>query len=79
MKTLTDDCFVHDKDRLKHSDALALLRERVSTIVGNEIVELAEASGRILAEGVSAPRDIPAFDNSAVDGFAFAQPQQNTS
>ncbi|MEJ5233606.1 MAG: hypothetical protein WHV64_15480, partial [Geminicoccaceae bacterium] len=37
-----------------------------------EIVPLAEARGRILAEPITNPRDVPAFDNVAVDGWAFA-------
>jgi molybdopterin molybdotransferase len=33
-------------------------------------VSLAEAIGRTAAENVSAPFDVPSFDNSAMDGFA---------
>ena len=32
---------------------------------------LIEASGRSLASPLLAPRDVPAFDNAAVDGYAF--------
>lgn len=35
-----------------------------------EIVPLAEALGRVLAEHAIAPRDIPSRDNSAMDGYA---------
>jgi molybdopterin molybdotransferase len=35
-----------------------------------ESIALSEAAGRILAERVSAPIDLPAFDNSAMDGYA---------
>ncbi len=38
--------------------------------LGREIVVLAEALGRILAEDVRAEVDVPAFDRSNVDGFA---------
>jgi len=69
---LADDCFVHDKDRLKHSEALEILRARMEVIADLETLPLEEANGRILAEDVIAPRNIPAFDNSAVDGYAFA-------
>lgn len=34
-------------------------------------VPLAEAAGRILAEDVFSPRDIPEFDRSAMDGYAY--------
>ncbi|HYI91474.1 MAG TPA: molybdopterin biosynthesis protein, partial [Beijerinckiaceae bacterium] len=38
--------------------------------VGTERAELAEALGRVLAEDVASPGDVPPFDRSAVDGFA---------
>jgi molybdopterin molybdotransferase len=69
---LIDDCFVLDKDRLPHREALAILESRVSPVVGAEEVPLAEAAGRFLAEAIVAPRPIPAHDNAAVDGYAFA-------
>ncbi len=37
-----------------------------------ETVPLAAARGRVLAEPLVSPRDVPAFDNVAVDGWAFA-------
>ncbi len=69
-----DDCFVHDKHRLRHVDALALLRDRLSPVVGVERVALADLRGRILAESITAPRDVPLHTNAAVDGYAFAHP-----
>lgn len=71
-RKLLDDCFLHDDDRLSHAAALTLLRERVAPVVDTEAVPVDEAAGRILAEAVIAPRDIPAHTNSAVDGYAFA-------
>lgn len=38
--------------------------------LGRERVSLTEACGRVLAEDVRAPWDLPAWDNSAMDGFA---------
>jgi molybdopterin molybdotransferase len=67
-----DDCFVLDKDRLPHDEAIAILKSRVRPVVGIEPVKLAGAAGRFLAEDVVAPRAIPAHDNAAVDGYAFA-------
>lgn len=69
---LLDDCFLHDKERLKHAEALAILRERIKPVVQAEEVALEEASGRILAQSVIAPRNVPLNDNAAVDGYAFA-------
>jgi len=38
--------------------------------LGTEQVPLLQASGRVLAESVSATRDVPPFHNSAMDGYA---------
>jgi len=71
-RKLIDDCFLHDKDRLKHADALAILRSRVSVIAGTETASLAEGVGRVLAAPVHAPHPVPMHTNAAVDGYAFA-------
>src|SRR5262245_28286341 len=68
---LLDDCFAHDKKRLRHDAALAILKERVRPVVGVERVPLAQAAGRILAAAAVAPRPVPAHTNAAVDGFSF--------
>src|SRR5262245_31445221 len=71
-KKLIDDCFVSDKPRLRHSEALAILKERIAPVVAGEQVGLADAGGRILAQSIVAVRPVPAHTNSAVDGFSFA-------
>jgi putative molybdopterin biosynthesis protein len=38
--------------------------------IGEEIVPLADARGRVLAHDVLAPVDVPGFDRASVDGFA---------
>jgi molybdopterin molybdotransferase len=72
QRRLLDDCFLHDKDRLNHDDALALLAERLVPIAGVEDVDLADAHRRVAARAVVSPRNVPAFDNAAVDGYALA-------
>jgi molybdopterin molybdotransferase len=71
IRRLLDDCFLHDKDRLKHAEALKLLDERLIPVAKTEMVPLAGAYGRVLAEDVVALRPIPSFINAAVDGYAF--------
>jgi molybdopterin molybdotransferase len=71
QRRLLDDCFLHDKDRLSHTEALDLLQQRIAPIAAPETVELSSAHGRILANDVVATRNIPAFDNAAVDGYAL--------
>ncbi len=71
-KPLLDDCFAHDPKRMPASEALDLLRARVSTVVDREMVPLDDAHGRFLAEDLTSERNVPAFDNVAIDGYAFA-------
>ena len=69
-RRLANDCFACLHELMSHEKAMRLLRERVAPVVDSEEVPLAEALGRVLAEDVIAPRDIPAFANAAMDGFA---------
>ena len=70
MAQLSDDCFAAGGVLMRTDAALALLAERVVPVTGVETVPLTAAAGRILAESVVAPRDVPPHDNSAVDGYA---------
>jgi len=70
MAQLSDDCFAHGGKLMRADEALALLGRSVVRITGSEAVPLEAALGRILAEDVVAPLDVPAHDNSAVDGYA---------
>ena len=69
-RRLLDDCFLHDKDRLRHDEVLALLEERLAPVAAVQQVPLDEAHRLVLAEDVTAPRSIPAHTNAAVDGYA---------
>jgi molybdopterin molybdotransferase len=44
---------------------------QAATPLGIEWVSLPEAVGRVLAEPVIAPHDLPPFDNAAMDGYAI--------
>ena len=70
MAQLSDDCFAFDGPLLPLNDALTLLAERVSCVAATEAVALEKAVGRVLAEDVTAARDVPPYRNSAVDGYA---------
>jgi molybdopterin molybdotransferase len=53
-------------------EALTLLRSIVAPIDGPaEIVALADAAGRVVAETIIAPMDVPPFFASAMDGYAI--------
>jgi molybdopterin molybdotransferase len=54
---------------LSIAEARELVRAAVSPL-GDEVVPVADALDRVLAEDVSAVSDVPGFANSAMDGFA---------
>lgn len=53
------------------ADARERIRASLRPIEGQQTVALADALGRVLAADVISPIDVPAHDNSAMDGFAF--------
>lgn len=70
MAQLSDDCFAFGGDLLPVEDMERIIRERVTPVAETETIAVAQARGRVLAKDVTAPIDLPTFDNSAVDGFA---------
>ncbi len=71
MNPLLDDCFAYGGELIKATDAMAELAKRLHCIVGIESVPLSRAHGRFLAEAVTSVRDVPAFNNAAMDGYAL--------
>jgi molybdopterin molybdotransferase len=72
MAQLSSDTFAFGGGLMAVETALALVAERVPPIADIETVPLIEADGRVLAEAIRAPINLPVFDNSAVDGYAVA-------
>lgn len=70
MAQLSDDCFAFGGELLTVDAALRIIATGVSCVDGVERVGLHAADGRILAEDLVAPIDLPPFDNAAVDGYA---------
>jgi molybdopterin molybdotransferase len=70
MAQLSDDCFAFAGSLMRIEEAAGLIKARVAMVAEPEHVPLVQADGRILAERLLAPIDVPAFDNSAVDGYA---------
>jgi len=52
------------------NEAIATLIDGSGRLVGCETIDLFDAHGRILAEDIIAPIDVPPTDNSAMDGYA---------
>ena len=63
----TDD---YDPNSMPVDQARALIRRFLTPIRGVERCAVRAALGRILAEDVISPLDVPAHDNSAMDGYA---------
>ena len=70
MAQLSDDCFAFGGRLMRTDEALALLDETLACVTEAEPVPLTAALGRILAEDVVSPHDVPPYDNAAVDGYA---------
>jgi molybdopterin molybdotransferase len=61
----------YDPESLRVDAARQVIRGVVRPIGGTERVFVRNALGRVLAEDVVSPIDVPAHDNSAMDGFAL--------
>ncbi|MGF1629974.1 MAG: gephyrin-like molybdotransferase Glp [Kiloniellaceae bacterium] len=70
MVQLSDDCFAQGGPLMRVDEARRLLAETITPVTAGEAVALHHALGRILAEDIVSPVDIPPAPNSAVDGFA---------
>ncbi len=57
---------------LSVEQARAAIAAALRPVGASEEIPLRDALGRILAEAVISPIDVPAHDNSAMDGYAFA-------
>ena len=62
----------YDPQALSASDVLTFLSQLVQPVEATLDLPLFEALGRVLAEDVVSPLDVPPHDNSAMDGYAFA-------
>src|SRR5712675_1494535 len=58
------------KDTIPLDEACAIIGETLSPIDRRERVPLLQANGRVVAEDVRSPCDVPPFARAAMDGFA---------
>ena len=61
----------YDPDALPVRDAQKIIRDFVAPVRSTEQVALRAALGRVLALDVISPINVPAHDNSAMDGYAL--------
>ncbi|MBY0572620.1 MAG: molybdopterin molybdenumtransferase MoeA, partial [Undibacterium sp.] len=48
-----------------------IIEQFITPLTGSELGNLHEALGRTLAQDIISPIHVPAYDNSAMDGYAF--------
>jgi molybdopterin molybdotransferase len=75
MTTLneTSSCVAqYDAQAMPVSAAQAIVREWAAPVTTVEHVHLRDALNRVLAQDIVSPIDVPAHDNSAMDGYAFS-------
>ena len=59
----------YDPNALPVAQARELIQAYLAPVRGTEILPLKQALGRVLAEDVASPLDVPGYDNSAMDGY----------
>lgn len=69
---MIDACSQESRSLLSIDDALARVKAAVTPVSSNEKISLKDALGRVLAEPVYSPINIPHDRNAAMDGYAFA-------
>lgn len=58
------------KTLISFDEALRILLSSLKSVEESEFLSIEEANGRVLAEDIIAPFDVPHFDRSAMDGYA---------
>ncbi|MCD2515582.1 molybdenum cofactor guanylyltransferase MobA [Massilia sp. G4R7] len=71
LASVTSCLSSYDPDALPVRDAQRIIRDFVQPVSAVEKVALRAALGRVLAQDVVSPIDVPSHDNSAMDGFAL--------
>lgn len=61
----------YDPNAMSVENAKKYIRQFLSPIAGQEVVALENALGRVLAADILSPANVPNYDNSAMDGYAF--------
>src|SRR5271165_6265935 len=71
LATLTAGLPDYDPENLSVTQARHVIRQFVAPIRAVENAPILSALGRVLAADIVSPINVPAYDNSAMDGYAF--------
>ena len=77
MTQLSNDCFKHSKKRISLEKAVYILEKRIRCVKKKQKVKLDQALGRILSKDIVSKLNVPPFNNTAVDGYAFKHSDLN--
>lgn len=61
----------YDPNSMPVVKARQFIKQFLSPVVESEFVELRSSLGRVLAADILSPANVPNYDNSAMDGYAF--------
>src|SRR6188768_2411975 len=61
----------YDPNSMPVEKARQFIRQYLDPVADTEIVNLQQSLGRILAKDVTSPANVPNYDNSAMDGYAY--------
>ena len=67
------NCDDYDPNSLLMEEALIRIEQTVTPVSGKENVSVTDALARVLAEDVLSPINVPAYTNSAMDGYAVSK------
>ncbi len=71
LQQITSCMDAYDPDALAVDQARAVVRAFLTPVATNERVAVRSALGRVLGEDIVSTLDVPAHDNSAMDGYAL--------
>ena len=71
LQQITSCMDAYDPEALAVEQARAVVRAFLTPVTTNERVALRSALGRVLGEDIVSTLDVPAHDNSAMDGYAL--------
>ena len=71
MTQLSNDCFKYSKKRISLEKAVSILEKRIKCIKKTQKIKLDQSLSRILSKDIISKLNVPPFNNTAVDGYAF--------
>ncbi len=74
---MIDACIQTENRLLTLEETLTRIRSSIEPIIDSEKVNLYDALGRVLAESVMSPIDLPYHNNASMDGYAVASSDIN--